>query len=85
MSEELKKLLQQSHEGITIFFFFWKPVPCIIMDEKEYDEWLSDMEEAGIIEPTVGEYDDYDSYMDDVTINKTSDNPQTGNLTHAYY
>jgi len=35
-------------------------------NEKEYDEWLSDMETAGIIEPSVGEYDDYDSYMDDV-------------------
>jgi len=32
-------------------------------NEKEYSEWLSDMEEAGIMEPTVGEYDDYDSYM----------------------
>lgn len=53
-------------------------------NEKEYDEWLSDMETAGIIEPSVGEYDDYDSYMDDVTINQTADNPQTGNLTHAW-
>ena len=35
-------------------------------NEKEYDEWLSDMETAGIIEPSVGGYDDYDSYMDDV-------------------
>jgi hypothetical protein len=35
-------------------------------NEKEYSEWLSDMETAGIIEPSVGEYDDYDSYMGDV-------------------
>jgi hypothetical protein len=41
MSEELKKLLQQSHEGITIFDFDGKPVPCIVMDEKKYDEILS--------------------------------------------
>jgi hypothetical protein len=41
MSEELKKLLEQSHEGITIFDFDGKPVPCIIMDEKRYDEILS--------------------------------------------
>ncbi len=41
MSEELKKLLEQSHEGITIFDFDTKPVPCIIMDEKRYDEILS--------------------------------------------
>ena len=53
-------------------------------NEKEYSEWLSDMEEAGIMEPTVGEYDDYDSYMEDVTINTTADNPQTGNLTRAW-
>jgi hypothetical protein len=41
MSEELKKLLQQSHERITIFDFDGKPVPCIVMDEKKYDEILS--------------------------------------------
>jgi len=52
-------------------------------NEKEYDEWLSDMEKAGIIEPN-NEYDDYDSYMEDITINQTADNPQTGNLTHAW-
>jgi hypothetical protein len=41
MSEELKKLLQQVHEGITIFDFDGKPVPCIIFEEKKYDELLS--------------------------------------------
>jgi hypothetical protein len=41
MSEELKKLLQQVHEGITIFDFDGKPVPCIIFEEKKYDEILS--------------------------------------------
>jgi hypothetical protein len=41
MSEELKKLLQQVHEGITIFDFDGKLVPCIIFEEKKYDEILS--------------------------------------------
>ena len=41
MSEELKKLLQQVHEGITIFDFDGKPIPCIILEEKKYDEILS--------------------------------------------
>ncbi|MDH3678278.1 MAG: hypothetical protein OEQ12_08265 [Nitrosopumilus sp.] len=41
MSEELKKLLQLAHEGITIFDFDGKPVPCIIMEEKKYDGILS--------------------------------------------
>jgi hypothetical protein len=41
MSEELKKLLQQVHEGITIFDFDGKPVPCIVFEEKKYDEILS--------------------------------------------
>ncbi len=41
MSEELKKLLQQVHEGITIFDFDGKSVPCIIFEEKKYDEILS--------------------------------------------
>ncbi|MDH3610645.1 MAG: hypothetical protein OEM79_02665 [Nitrosopumilus sp.] len=41
MSEELKKLLEQVHEGITIFDFDGEPIPCIIMEEKKYDEILS--------------------------------------------
>ncbi len=41
MSEELKKLLQEAHEEITIFDFDGKPVPCIILEEKKYDEILS--------------------------------------------
>jgi hypothetical protein len=41
MSKELRKLLQQVHEGITIFDFDGKPVPCIIFEEKKYDEILS--------------------------------------------
>ncbi len=41
MSEELKKLLQKVHEEITIFDFDGKPVPCIILEEKKYDEIMS--------------------------------------------
>ena len=41
MSEELKKLLNQAHEGITTFDFDGKLVPCIIFEKKKYDEILS--------------------------------------------
>ena len=41
MSEEFQKLLNQVHNGITIFDFDGKPVPCIIFEEKKYDEILS--------------------------------------------
>ena len=41
MPEELKKLLQQGHNGITIFDFDGKSVPCIILEERKYDELLS--------------------------------------------
>ena len=41
MVEELKKLLQQVHNGITIFDFDGKSVPCIMLEEKKYDELLS--------------------------------------------
>ncbi|HUT06182.1 MAG TPA: hypothetical protein VMW74_05795 [Nitrosopumilaceae archaeon] len=41
MSEEFNKLLQQVHEGITIFDFDGKAIPCIILEEKKYDDILS--------------------------------------------
>ena len=41
MSEELKRLLDQVHPGITVFDFDGKDTPCITIDEKEYDEMLS--------------------------------------------
>ena len=41
MSDELEKLLENVHQEITIFDFDGKPVPCIILDEKKYDEILS--------------------------------------------
>ncbi|MBA4463159.1 MAG: hypothetical protein H2B01_03105 [Nitrosopumilaceae archaeon] len=41
MSDELEKLLEKVHQEITIFDFDGRPVPCIILDEKKYDEILS--------------------------------------------
>ncbi len=41
MADELEKLLEQVHQEITIFDFDGKPVPCIILEEKKYDEILS--------------------------------------------
>ena len=41
MSDELEKLLEQVHQEITVFDFDGKPVPCIILEEKKYDEILS--------------------------------------------
>ena len=41
MSDELEKLLENVHQEITIFDFDGRPVPCIILDEKKYDEILS--------------------------------------------
>ncbi len=41
MSDELKRLLDQVHDGITTFDFDGKKTPCIIINEKKYDEMLS--------------------------------------------
>ncbi len=41
MSDELKKLLEQVHDGITTFDFDGKNIPCIVIEEKKYDEMLS--------------------------------------------
>lgn len=41
MSDELKKLLEQVHDGISTFDFDGKETPCIIIEEKKYDEILS--------------------------------------------
>ena len=41
MSDELKKLLEQVHDGITTFNFDGKETPCIIIEEKKYDNLLS--------------------------------------------
>jgi len=41
MSDELKKLLEQVHDGITTFDFDSKKTPCIVIEEKKYDDMLS--------------------------------------------
>lgn len=41
MPDELKKLLEQVHDGITTFDFDGKKTPCIIIEEKKYDDMLS--------------------------------------------
>ena len=41
MSDELQRLLEQVHDGITTFDFDGKETPCIVIEEKKYDEMLS--------------------------------------------
>jgi len=41
MSDELKKLSEQVHDGVTTFDFDGKVIPCIILDERKYDEIIS--------------------------------------------
>ena len=41
MSDELEKLTAQSHDDVTTFDFEGNDVPCIILEEKKYDEILS--------------------------------------------
>ena len=41
MSDELKKLKSQVHDGISTFDFEGKVTPCIIIEEKKYDEMMS--------------------------------------------
>ena len=41
MTDELNNLLEQVHDGITAFDFDGKETPCIIIEEKKYDETLS--------------------------------------------
>ena len=41
MSDELEKLIAQSHDDVTTFDFEENQVPCIILDAKKYDYILS--------------------------------------------
>jgi hypothetical protein len=41
MSDELKRFLDQVHDGIGTFDFDGKETPCIELDEKKYDDMLS--------------------------------------------
>jgi hypothetical protein len=43
MPDELKNLLDQVHDGITTFDFDGKETPCIVIEEKKYDETLSNV------------------------------------------
>ena len=48
MSDELEKLLNQVHDGITTFDFDGNTTPCIIIEEKKYDEMLSKVAGASL-------------------------------------
>jgi len=48
MSDELKKLLEQVHDGITTFDFDGKKTPCIVIEEKKYDDMLSKISGASL-------------------------------------
>lgn len=41
MTDELRKLYEEVHDGVTTFNFDGKDVPCIILAEKKYDEIIS--------------------------------------------
>lgn len=41
MSDELKNLSAQVHDGVTTFDFEGKDIPCIILDERKYDQMIS--------------------------------------------
>lgn len=41
MSDELKRFLDQAHQGISTFDLDGKETPCIEIDEKKYGEMLS--------------------------------------------
>jgi len=41
MSDELKRFLDQVHDGINTFDFDGKETPCIELDAKKYDDMLS--------------------------------------------
>jgi hypothetical protein len=41
MTDELKKLLDQVHVGITTFDFDGRDIPCIVFDEQKYDSIIS--------------------------------------------
>ncbi|PHY09433.1 MAG: hypothetical protein CK527_02210 [Nitrosarchaeum sp.] len=41
MSDELKNLSAKVHDGVTTFDFEGKDIPCIILDERKYDQMIS--------------------------------------------
>jgi len=48
MSDELEKLSNQVHDEITTFDFDGNTTPCIIIEEKKYDEMLSKVAGASL-------------------------------------
>ena len=43
MTDELEKLIAESHEDVTLFDFEGNNVPCIILEEKKYDDIISNV------------------------------------------
>jgi len=41
VNEELEKLLSERHKEVTLFDFEGKKVPCIVLDEKKFDNLMS--------------------------------------------
>ena len=41
MSDDLDRLLEQVHDGVTTFDFDGNETPCIVIEGKKYDEMLS--------------------------------------------
>ena len=41
MPDELQDMLDRVHDGITVFDFEGRQTPCIVIEEKKYDEMLS--------------------------------------------
>ena len=41
MPDELERMLERVHDGITLFDFDGKKTPCIVIDGKRYDEIMS--------------------------------------------
>ena len=40
MSDELKRLQERTHKKLTVFDYDQKKIPCIILDEKQFDQML---------------------------------------------
>lgn len=41
MSDDLEKFIAESHDDVTVFDFDGNDVPCIIFEEKKYDQIIS--------------------------------------------
>jgi hypothetical protein len=43
MTDELEKLIAESHEDVTLFDFEGNDIPCIVLEEKKYDDIISNV------------------------------------------